>query len=131
MYLINYCYLPGQRCILHLLEKYPNHLGHPDPTYKIIFFVKSKIWKQNLWKLLKWKKTCHKRSHIGPSWGTSCNRSSALIWSNVSMLGLSPVNKFLCEIEKLKKKFVKLKILNTLPPWRQKICPSTSAVNGK
>ena len=38
-----YCmHLPGQRYILLLSEKYPNHLGHPDQTWKIFFSVKSK-----------------------------------------------------------------------------------------
>ena len=89
--------------------------------------------KKNLKKKLKKIITHHKRSHIGPSWGTSCNRSNALIWSNVSMLGLSPVNNFFSWNWKFerKKNSWNWKILNTLPPWRQKICPSTSAVKGR
>ena len=31
-----------------------------------------------------------RRSHIGPSWGTSCFLSIVLIWSNVCMLGDNP-----------------------------------------
>lgn len=38
-----------------------------------------------------------RRSHMGPSWGTSCLRSMALIWSRVVMDG-------------------------EMPPWTQKIC---------
>ena len=48
----------------------------------------------------------HKRSHIGPSWGTSYILSSYLILSKVSRLGDSP-------------------------PWRENIFPSTSAVSGR
>lgn len=46
------------------------------------------------------------RSHIGPSWGTSCTRSKSLAWSRVSIEG-------------------------ERPPWRQKIRSATTAVMGR
>lgn len=32
----------------------------------------------------------HNKSHIGPSWGTSCFLSMVRIWSNVCIEGLRP-----------------------------------------
>ena len=40
----------------------------------------------------------HRRSHMGPSWGTSCFRSMVRIWSRVWMLGeRPPCTQNICE----------------------------------